>query len=167
MKTLTSLFGLGLLLTVGLLFNVSTNANAGGHMAAKANIVDTAKSAGSFNTLLAALEATGLDETLQGKGPFTVFAPTDKAFEALGEETINSLLKDKKALSGILLYHVVAGEVPSSQVVSLNSATTVQGSDVSIKVKRGKVYVDKAKVVKTDIQTSNGVIHVIDAVLTP
>ena len=133
------------------------------------DIVDTAVSAGSFKTLAAALTAADLVETLKGKGPFTVFAPTDEAFAKLPEGTLADLLKpeNKAKLTGILTYHVVAGKVMAADVVKLKEAKTVQGSKVKIKVKGETVMVDKAKVVKTDIPCSNGVIHVIDAVMLP
>ncbi len=130
-------------------------------------IVDTAVAAGSFKTLAAALEAAGLIETLKGKGPFTMFAPTDAAFAKLPAGTVEALLKDKEKLTKILLYHVVAGNVMANDVVKLKTAKTVQGSSVKIVVKDGKVMVDNANVVKTDIATSNGVIHVIDSVILP
>lgn len=131
------------------------------------SIVATAAAAGDFTTLLAAVEAAGLVETLEGEGPYTVFAPTDDAFAALPEGTVEGLLADPEALSDILLYHVVPGEVTSDQVVTLESATTAQGSDVSIRVEGDSVFVNDAQVIMTDIQASNGVIHVIDAVLLP
>ena len=134
---------------------------------AKKDIVDTAVAAGSFKTLAAALDAAGLIDTLKGKGPFTVFAPTDEAFAKLPAGTVEALLKDKEKLTQILLYHVVAGNVMAKDVVKLKSAKTVQGSSVKIKVKGGKVMVDNANVIKTDIATSNGVIHVIDSVILP
>ncbi|HQR35891.1 MAG TPA: fasciclin domain-containing protein [Blastocatellia bacterium] len=133
----------------------------------KKDIVDTAVAAGSFNTLAAALKAAGLIETLKGKGPFTVFAPTDEAFAKLPAGTVEALLKDKEKLTKILLYHVVSGNVMAKDVVKLKTAKTVQGSSVKITVKDGKVMVDNANVVKTDIATSNGVIHVIDSVILP
>ncbi len=133
----------------------------------KKDIVDTAVAAGSFKTLAAALQAAGLVETLKGKGPFTVFAPTDEAFAKLPAGTVEALLKDKEKLTKILLYHVVAGNVMAKDVVKLKSAKTVQGSSVKINVSGGKVMVDNANVVKTDIATSNGVIHVIDSVILP
>ena len=133
----------------------------------KKDIVDTAVAAGSFKTLAAALQAAGLVETLKGKGPFTVFAPTDEAFAKLPAGTVEALLKDKEKLTQILLYHVVAGNVMAKDVVKLKSAKTVQGSSVKITVKDGKVMVDNAHVVTTDIATSNGVIHVIDSVILP
>ena len=136
--------------------------------AAMADIVATADGAGTFKTLLAAAKAAGLVETLQGKGPFTVFAPTDEAFAALPAGTLDGLLADPEALKKILLYHVVSGEVTADKVVGLTSADTVEGSPIAISVNDGKVYLnDAAQVVKTDIMASNGVIHVIDHVLLP
>jgi uncharacterized surface protein with fasciclin (FAS1) repeats len=131
------------------------------------DIVDTAVDAGSFTTLVTAVEAAGLVETLKGEGPFTVFAPTDEAFAALPEGTLESLLADIPALTDILLYHVVPGAVPAADVLNLTSATTVQGSDVSISAEDGMVMVDGANVVTTDIETTNGIIHVIDQVILP
>jgi uncharacterized surface protein with fasciclin (FAS1) repeats len=133
------------------------------------DIVDTAIEAGSFNTLVAAVQAAGLVETLKGDGPFTVFAPTDEAFAALPEGTLETLLKpeNKDKLIAILTYHVVGGSVTSSDVVTLESARTVQGQSVSIEVEDGNVMIDGAKVVAADIMTSNGVIHVIDKVILP
>ena len=128
-------------------------------------IYDTAKAAG-FKTLVAAVDAAGLSETLQGEGPFTVFAPTDEAFAKLPEGTLEKLLADKKALKDILLYHVVSGKVMAEDVVKLKEAKTVGGAMVQIKAKDG-VMLNNANVVKTDIITSNGVIHVIDTVLLP
>ena len=134
------------------------------------DIVDTAVGAGSFKTLVAAVKAAELVETLKGKGPFTVFAPTDKAFDKVGKEKIEELLKDKKALAGILTYHVVSGKVMAKDAIELDgkSAKTVNGKEVKITVKDGKVYLNgKAVVIKADIETSNGVIHVIDTVILP
>ena len=134
------------------------------------DIVDTAVGAGSFKTLVAAVKAAELVETLKGKGPFTVFAPTDKAFDKVGKEKIEELLKDKKALAGILTYHVISGKVMAKDAIELDgkSAKTVNGKEVKITVKDGKVYLNgKAVVIKADIETSNGVIHVIDTVLLP
>ncbi|HWL50121.1 MAG TPA: fasciclin domain-containing protein [Acidimicrobiia bacterium] len=131
------------------------------------DIVDVATEAGSFSTLLTAVEAAGLVETLQGDGPFTVFAPTDEAFAALPEGTLDSLLADTEALSQVLLYHVVGGEVMASDVVELDSATTAQGEDIAITVAGDSVKVNEANVVSTDIPASNGVIHVIDQVILP
>ncbi len=137
--------------------------------AAEKDIVDTAVGAGSFETLVAAVKAGGLVETLKGKGPFTVFAPTDAAFKKLPEGTVESLLKpeNKDKLVAILTYHVVPGKVMAADVVKLSEAKTVQGSEVSIKVVDGKVHIDNATVVKADIGCKNGVIHVIDAVILP
>jgi transforming growth factor-beta-induced protein len=132
------------------------------------DIVETATEAGSFKTLLAAVKAAGLVETLQGKGPFTVFAPTDAAFAALPAGTLDGLLKDPAALKKILLYHVVSGSVTADKVVGLTSATSVEGSPIAISVKDGTVYLnDSAKVVTPDVMASNGVIHVIDKVILP
>jgi uncharacterized surface protein with fasciclin (FAS1) repeats len=132
------------------------------------DIVQTATEAGSFKTLLAAVKAAGLVETLQGKGPFTVFAPTDAAFAALPAGTLDGLLKDPAALKKILLYHVVSGSVTADKVVGLTSATSVEGSPIAISVKDGTVYLnDTAKVVTPDVMASNGVIHVIDKVILP
>jgi uncharacterized surface protein with fasciclin (FAS1) repeats len=140
---------------------------AGDH--GKKDIVDTAVAAGSFKTLAAALQAADLVDTLKGDGPFTVFAPTDEAFAKLPAGTVESLLKpeNKAKLQAILTYHVVAGSVSSSEVVKLTSAKTVNGQSVSIKVADGGVSIDGANVVKADIKTSNGVIHVIDSVILP
>ena len=132
------------------------------------DIIETADAAGTFTTLLAAIDAAGLTETLKGEGPFTVFAPTDEAFALLPEGTVAALLADIPALTDILLYHVVSGAVLSGDVVMLEAATTLQGSDVTIEVVDGKVILNgTAEVVTVDIETSNGVIHVIDAVLLP
>ncbi|MBX3279062.1 MAG: fasciclin domain-containing protein [Acidobacteria bacterium] len=137
------------------------------NVGATKDIVDTAVEAGSFKTLAAALQAAGLVETLKGAGPFTVFAPTDEAFAKLPAGTVEALLQDKAKLTKILTYHVVAGSVMAKDVVKLKSAKTVEGSSVKITVKDGKVMVDNANVVKTDIAATNGVIHVIDSVILP
>ncbi len=133
------------------------------------DIVDTAVGAGSFKTLVAAVKAAGLVETLKGAGPFTVFAPTDEAFAKLPAGTVEALLKpeNKESLVAVLTYHVVPGKVMAADVVKLTEAPTVQGSKAKVKVADGMVMIDNAKVVKTDIETSNGVIHVIDAVILP
>ncbi|MCL4104734.1 UNVERIFIED_CONTAM: hypothetical protein GTU68_034173 [Idotea baltica] len=148
---------------------ITTTHAAPVHPAKKSDIVDTAVAAGSFKTLVAAVQAAGLVDTLKGDGPFTVFAPTDEAFAKLPKGTVASLLKpeNKAKLQAILTYHVVAGKVMAADVVKLTGATTVQGQKVDIEVKDGKVSVDGANVVKTDIETSNGVIHVIDSVILP
>ena len=130
------------------------------------DIVDTAVSAGSFNTLVTAVKAAGLVETLKGDGPYTVFAPTDEAFAKVPKATLDGLLADKEALRKVLLYHVVPGKVSAAEVVKLTSAKTAQGSSVTINATDG-VMIDNAKVVKADIETSNGIIHVIDTVILP
>lgn len=132
-----------------------------------ADIVDTAVSAGSFNTLVAAVKAAGLADTLKSPGPFTVFAPTDEAFSKLPAGTVDSLLADIPQLTKILTYHVVSGKVKASDVVKLDSASTVQGSTVKINAANGGVKVNDATVVTPDIEADNGVIHVIDTVLIP
>ena len=136
---------------------------------AAADIVDTAQSAGQFSTLVAAVQAAGLVETLKGDGPFTVFAPTDEAFAALPEGTLDSLLlpENLEQLQAILTYHVVPGDVRASAVVELSSASTVQGGELTIAVEDGAVRVGSATVLQTDIECSNGVIHVVDSVLMP
>jgi uncharacterized surface protein with fasciclin (FAS1) repeats len=131
------------------------------------NIVETAVSAGSFNTLVTAVKAAELVETLSGPGPFTVFAPTDEAFAQIPEDQLNALLADKEALAAVLTYHVVAGKVMAADVVTLSTAETVNGQSVDIKVMDGKVMIDGAEVVSTDIHTTNGVIHVINKVILP
>jgi uncharacterized surface protein with fasciclin (FAS1) repeats len=131
-----------------------------------ADIVDTAVKAGSFNTLVAAVKAAGLVDTLKGAGPFTVFAPTDEAFAKLPEGTVDALLKDIPKLKKILTYHVVSGKVLASDVVKLKSATTVEGSDVKIDASNG-VKINDATVATPDVAADNGVIHVIDTVLIP
>ena len=131
------------------------------------NIVEIAAGNENFQTLVAAVQAAGLVETLAGEGPFTVFAPTDEAFAKLPEGTIEALLNDKEKLTAILTYHVVPGKVMAKDVVGLSSATTANGQDISIKVYDGKVMIDNATVVATDIEASNGVIHVIDSVILP
>jgi uncharacterized surface protein with fasciclin (FAS1) repeats len=141
-------------------------AGAGLHASA-ADIVDTAVAAGNFTTLVAAVKAAGLVDTLKSAGPFTVFAPTDEAFAKLPAGTVDALLKDPAKLKDILLYHVVSGKVMAESVVKMKSATTVQGGMVNVQVVGGKVMLDNAQVVKTDIATDNGVIHVIDTVILP
>lgn len=155
-----------LFLTAAVLFGLTVPA-----FAADKDIVDTAVGAGSFKTLVAAVKAADLVDTLKGKGPFTVFAPTDAAFAKLPKGTVESLLKpeNKEKLVAILTYHVVPGKVLAADAVKLDgkSAKTVEGSPIDVNVKNGKVMINKARVEKADILTSNGVIHVIDAVLLP
>lgn len=161
-------------LTLGTALAVLTAApaaaqNGSSDRSAEKDIVETAMSAGSFETLVAAVKAAGLVETLRGDGPFTVFAPNDAAFEKLPEGTLNELLKpeSREKLTAILTYHVVPGRLTASEVVSRDDARTVQGQKVSFRVKNGTAYVDGAKILATDIETSNGVIHVIDSVILP
>jgi uncharacterized surface protein with fasciclin (FAS1) repeats len=142
---------------------MASSAFAGGH---SKDIVDTAVEAGTFNTLVAAVTAAGLVDTLKGEGPFTVFAPTDDAFAALPEGTVEGLLNDIPALTKILTYHVVPGKVMSGDLTNGMEAATVEGSTVTI-MTEGGVTVNGANVTAADIETSNGVIHVIDAVILP
>ncbi len=166
---------LRILLVFSLLF--STAAWAGGYnksygkqtAEAKPSIVEIAAGNEDFSTLVAALQAADLVGVLEGEGPFTVFAPTNEAFAALPEGTLDTLLKpeNKQQLIDILTYHVVPGAVYAADVTQLDSATTVQGSNIDIMTKKGKVKIDNAQVVTADIKASNGVIHVIDAVILP
>ncbi len=178
-RTIATLAGSALLFTAGMspagqkydkkeATKVSTNA-VNTNTVKQMDIVDTAVAAGTFKTLAAALQAAGLVETLKGKGPFTVFAPTDEAFAKLPEGTIATLLKpeNKEKLIAILTYHVVAGQVMAKDVVGLKSAATVNGQSLTVAVKDGGVMIDQARVIKTDIETTNGVIHVIDSVVLP
>ncbi len=137
--------------------------------APKKDIVDTAVGAGSFKTLVAAVKAAGLVDTLKGDGPFTVFAPTDAAFGKLSKCTLDSLLKpeNKHKLAAILTYHVVPGKVKAKKAAKLDSAKTVNGAEITIKPSGKSLMINNAKVVKADIKTSNGIIHVIDTVLIP
>lgn len=152
--TLTSAFAVALALTAPA-------------RAAEKDIVTTAVEAGSFKTLAKLLTDAGLVATLQGAGPFTVFAPTDEAFAKVPKATLDALAADPTKLKAVLTYHVVAGKVMAADVVTLKAAKTVQGSSVKIAVVGGKVTVDAANVVKTDIACTNGVIHVIDSVILP
>ena len=145
-------------------------ASIGAHATSTApskDIVDTAVEAGSFKTLAAALQAADLISTLKGEGPYTVFAPTDAAFAKIPKADLDALLKDKKALTKVLTYHVVSGEVMAADVIKLTQAKTVEGSSIKIKVVDGQVMINNAKVAATDIAASNGVIHVIDTVIMP
>ena len=156
------------LVAAALLLTLSTAAYANPKPSSQ-DIVDTAVAAGSFKTLVAALKAAGLVDTLKGKGPFTVFAPTDDAFAKLPAGTVDELLKpeNKQKLIAILTYHVVAGKVTAAQAMKLNSAKTVNGQSVAISTDGGMVKINDATVTKADIMCSNGVIHVIDTVLMP
>jgi len=146
------------LIAAALAFGAATMSHA-------ADIVDTAVSAGSFKTLVAAVQAAGLVDTLKGPGPFTVFAPTDEAFAKIPKATLDGLLKDKAALTKVLTYHVVPGKVMAADVKA-GMVKTVQGSSITVST-MGGVKVDAANVVKTDVTASNGVIHVIDTVIMP
>lgn len=141
---------------------------AGGNYSSadKKDIVDTAIEAGMFNTLATALTEADLIDALKGDGPFTVFAPTDEAFAKIPQDQLAAILADKELLTSILTYHVVPGKVMASDVVNVDSASTLQGQDITVSVADG-VRVDDANVIKTDIEASNGVIHVIDTVLLP
>jgi uncharacterized surface protein with fasciclin (FAS1) repeats len=164
MMTRKTMAAITSLMLAGVAFAAAPRAFSAEH---EKDIVDTAVAAGSFKTLVTAVKAAGLVETLKGEGPFTVFAPTDEAFAKIPKAKLEALLQDKKALTSVLTYHVVSGKVMAADVVKLKSAKTVQGSDAKIKVKGDKVMIDNATVIKTDIVCSNGVIHVIDAVLMP
>ncbi|SDN72421.1 Uncaracterized surface protein containing fasciclin (FAS1) repeats [Halomonas shengliensis] len=150
----------------GVLLSAAAQAD---HHGMKKDIVDTAVEAGQFETLVAAVQAAGLVETLKGEGPFTVFAPTDEAFAALPEGTVESLLEEENRdqLQSILTYHVVSGKIMAEDAMAADSATTLQGQDLTITTMDGSVMIDDATVIQADIETSNGVIHVIDSVLMP
>jgi uncharacterized surface protein with fasciclin (FAS1) repeats len=172
----TKLLSISLLLSLALVGcakdapDASNTASAAAEAAqASPDIVAVAASAGQFNTLVAALKAGGLVETLQSPGPFTVFAPTDEAFAKLPAGTVDSLLlpENKDKLVSILTYHVVSGKVTAEDVVKLDSAATVEGSSVTIAASDSGVLVNDANVIKADVMASNGVIHVIDTVLIP
>jgi len=167
-KVLSGLFALALIGSAQAGGHKSNKGHEGHEMASK-DIVETAVAAGQFNTLAKALTAAGLVETLQGDGPFTVFAPTDEAFAALPEGTLENLLKPENVeqLRGVLTYHVVAGKVKAADVVKLSEAQSVQGDTIDIVTDNNGVKVDGAQVVKTDVLASNGVIHVIDKVILP
>jgi uncharacterized surface protein with fasciclin (FAS1) repeats len=145
----------------------ATTALAAPAAAQDMNIVETAVAAGNFTTLVAAVEAAGLVETLSGEGPFTVFAPTDEAFAALPEGTVEGLLADPEALAAVLTYHVVPGAVMSGDLSDGMMATTVNGADITVSLDMGTVMINDATVTTADIEASNGVIHVIDSVILP
>lgn len=163
-----SLRSLGILAVLAAVMFISRPAAAGCGTCDK-TVVENAAANADFSTLVAAVKAAGLVETLSGSGPFTVFAPTNAAFEKLPEGTVEDLLKpeNKGKLVQILTYHVVPGKVMAKDVVSLKKASTVEGSAVAIAVNSGVVKIDNAQVIKTDINSKNGVIHVIDTVLLP
>ena len=131
------------------------------------NIVEAASKSNQFKTLLTAAKAASLVDTLKSEGPFTIFAPTDAAFKKLPEGTLDALINDPAKLKEILLYHVVPGKVMAADVTKLNKATTANKKTLTISIKEGKVYIDKSKVVNTDLEAGNGIIHVIDTVLIP
>lgn len=144
-------------------------AQAEHHDMKQKDIVDTAVEAGQFETLVAAVQAANLVDTLKSEGPFTVFAPTDEAFAALPDGTVEELLKpeNQETLQAVLTYHVVPGEIMAADAMAADSATTVQGQDITITTMDGRVMIDDATVISADIEASNGVIHVIDSVLMP
>ncbi len=166
MKSISKALWVGSVMAVLVSSSVGTRVKA---EAATRDIVDTAVEAGSFKTLAAALQAAGLVETLKGKGPFTVFAPTDAAFAKLPKGTVEDLLKpeNKARLTAILTYHVVPGQVMAAQAATLPSAKTVNGASLTIHATGGNVMVDNATVTSADIACTNGVIHVIDTVVLP
>jgi uncharacterized surface protein with fasciclin (FAS1) repeats len=135
--------------------------------AAKPNIVQTAVAAGQFKTLVKLVKRAGLADALQGKGPFTVFAPTDAAFAKVPKSTLAALAKDKAKLRAVLLYHVAKGKLTAAKVVKLRSIKTLNGQSLKVRVKHGTVTIGGARVIKADIGASNGVIHVINKVLIP
>ena len=156
-------------LAISLAAPAAASAQSASHERHDKNIVEVATAAGSFSTLLAAVKAAGLVETLQGDGPFTVFAPSDAAFAKVPKATLDGLLADKAALESVLTFHVVSGRVLAGDIVKADGAMpkTVNGQPLDIKVRDGKVYVNGAQVVTADVPASNGVIHIIDTVLLP
>lgn len=164
-----SLLAASLLIVGAIGMTVAPAAKAGDAKAASKDIVDTAVAAGSFNTLAAALKAAGLVDALKGAGPFTVFAPTDAAFAKLPAGTLDDLLKpeNKEKLKGILLYHVVSGKIMAADIKGAAQPKTLQGAALDVKAAGGGVTVNGAKVTSADVGASNGVIHVIDAVVLP
>jgi uncharacterized surface protein with fasciclin (FAS1) repeats len=163
-----ALYFLILILSVGLMITLSGTGFANGGMGTM-DVVDTAISADDFNTLVTAITEADLVEALKAEGPFTVFAPTDEAFAALPEGVLDGLLENTDELKNVLLYHVVSGKVMAADVVGLDGemVETLLGEDVMVKVEDGMVYINDAQVITTDIEATNGVIHVIDAVLVP
>lgn len=177
MRKMNFAAGLFVMIFAFAIFVTGSNAYAGcgsSHGKAEASkaseskdIIETAVAAEGFGTLVTAVKAAGLVEALQGEGSFTVFAPTDDAFAKLPKGTIEALLKDKEKLTAILTYHVVPGKVMAADVVKVKSAATLNGQEIAVNTKKGKVMIDNANVIATDIMCSNGVIHVIDAVILP
>jgi len=159
---------ISLVMVLALIFSFNVMVLADGH-GGEPDVIDVALEADDFNTLATALTEAELISTLKGDGPFTVFAPTDAAFEALPEGVLDGLLADKEQLTNVLLYHVVSGKVMAEDVLTMDGAMveTVLGEDIEISIKNGMVYINNAQVTTTDIEASNGVIHVIDTVLVP
>lgn len=167
-RTLALAGSAALALAIPATADARTDASAGqAAAAASKNIVETAVAAGRFNTLASLLTTAELAGTLQGKGPFTVFAPTDAAFKKVPKKTLDGLAKDKKKLRAVLLLHVAKGRLPASSVVKRSSVKTLNGQSVRVRVSGGKVFVGAARVTSPDVKASNGVIHVIDKVLLP
>jgi len=166
-KRITIITALALALAVGVATATAGRATPAGPKMGEKNLVQTAIAAGQFKTLASLLQKAGLAGTLEGKGPFTVFAPTDAAFAKVPEATLASLAKNKAKLRAVLLYHVVKGKVTAAQAIKLHSAKTLEGKSLSIKVSGGKVIVGGATVIKANVLASNGVIHVINQVLIP
>ena len=166
-KRIPTIAVLVLALAVGVASATAGRVTTAGPNLGEKNVVQTAMAAGQFKTLAALLQKAGLAGTLEGKGPFTVFAPTDAAFARVPKATLASLMKDKAKLRAVLLYHVVEGKVTAAQAMQLDSARTLEGKPVSIRVSGGKVIVGGATVTKADVMASNGVIHVINKVLIP
>ena len=158
---------LALALAIGVATATAGRATTAGPKMGEKNLVQTAIAAGQFKTLASLLQKAGLAGTLEGKGPFTVFAPTDAAFAKVPKATLAALAKNKAKLKAVLLYHVAKGKVTAAQVVKRTSVKTLEGGSLPIKVAGGKVYVGGAQVVKPDVTASNGVIHVINKVLLP
>jgi uncharacterized surface protein with fasciclin (FAS1) repeats len=167
MRFITASIAVVALAAVAVIGGRATAEAAPAQSAKQANIVQTATAAGQFKTLASLLKTAGLAKTLQGKGPFTVFAPTDAAFAKVPKSTLTALGKDKAKLRAVLLYHVASGKVGSARVVKLSSVKTLNGASARIKVSGGKVYVGGARVTTPDVKASNGVIHVINKVLLP
>jgi uncharacterized surface protein with fasciclin (FAS1) repeats len=159
--------GLVLALTVGVATATATRVTTNSPKMGENNVVQTAIATGQFKTLASLLQKTGLTGALEGKGPFTVFAPTDAAFSRVPKATLAALMKNKAKLRAVLLYHVVKGKITAARVMKLHSAQTLESKPVSIRVSRGKVIVGGATVVKANVMASNGVIHVINKVLIP
>jgi len=155
------------ILMVGVCLAGSNSMDASKEESSAADIVDTAVAAGNFQTLVSAVEAAGLVDTLKGEGPFTVFAPTDEAFAKIPQEQLESLLENKTQLTAVLTYHVIAGKVMSTDLTDDMAVATVQGDNVTINLDEDGFMVNDAKVVQADIECINGVVHAIDTVLMP